>query len=92
MERVDELKQGLIRLLAIKTGQYCTQVQRGWVEGRFQHETGCCAGDQGTLAVVSDFDGDALLILRSMAGACWGEHHLQSRSALPVRLHPCMPA
>lgn len=80
MERVDELEQGLVRLLPIKTRQYCTQVQRGRLKGCLQHETGRCAGDQGTLIVVGNLDGNGLLILRSMAGACGGKHHLQPPS------------
>ena len=77
MEGVDKLEQGLIRLLAIKARQYRAQVQQGRLKGCFQHEAGRCAGDQGTLVIVSNLDGDGLLVLGSMAGACWGKHHLQ---------------
>lgn len=76
MKRVAEPKQGLIRLLAVKAGHNCAQLQRGRVKGCFQHETRRRAGDLRTLVVVGNFDGDALLIVSRVAAACRGEHHL----------------
>ena len=83
---VAELEQGLIWLLAIKAWQYCSQVQQWRIKGCFQQETGRRAGDQWTLVVVSNFDGNGLLILSSVAGACWCERHLQPQSQLKSSL------
>lgn len=78
MKGVAKLEQGLIRLLAIEARQYCAQIQQRWVKGYFQHETVRRTGDHWTLVVVGDLDGNDLLIMNSMAAACWGECHLQS--------------
>ena len=75
ISQVSELQQSLFWLLAIKAWQDCTQIQHRRLNNSFQHEAGSSAHDAGALVVVGDLDGNALPVLRSMAGC---KHHLQS--------------